>query len=274
MPNFWKRLALATLIPATMLVAVPIRAGVGDLLVAPTRIILDGGRGTQVLLNNIGDEEATYRVSAELRRMRPDGSLVDVEDADATVAELAARDMVVFAPRRVTLPPYQPQAIRISARAPEGLPDGEYRIHLLFRAIPKPRAAEDRQQAEGISFSLTPVYGVTIPVIVRLGRLQVQAAIANVRVAENSGKRAIAVDLTRQGDRSTFGEINVLRAGEEEPIAKVRGIALYTEVNARTVMVPVREDYQGPLSGPVTVEYRASQEEGGDVIAAAQTTLN
>ena len=32
----------------------PANAGVGDLLVAPTRIILNGGRGTEVILNNIG----------------------------------------------------------------------------------------------------------------------------------------------------------------------------------------------------------------------------
>ncbi|RZV49660.1 MAG: molecular chaperone, partial [Sphingomonadaceae bacterium] len=55
---------------ATAIVAMaqPAQAGVGDLLVAPTRVILDGGRGTQIILNNIGEEEATYRVTAELRR--------------------------------------------------------------------------------------------------------------------------------------------------------------------------------------------------------------
>ena len=44
-------------------------AGVGDLLVAPTRIVLDGRKGTEVVLNNIGDEPATYRISVEFRRM-------------------------------------------------------------------------------------------------------------------------------------------------------------------------------------------------------------
>lgn len=31
-------------------------AGVGDLLVAPTRLVLNGGRSAEVILNNIGDE--------------------------------------------------------------------------------------------------------------------------------------------------------------------------------------------------------------------------
>ena len=35
----------------------------GDLLVAPTRIVFDGQRGTEVVLNNIGSETATYRIS-------------------------------------------------------------------------------------------------------------------------------------------------------------------------------------------------------------------
>ena len=57
------------------------KAGVGDLLVAPTRIVLDGRKGAEVILNNIGDEPATYRVSIEFRRMTEDGGLVDVDRA-------------------------------------------------------------------------------------------------------------------------------------------------------------------------------------------------
>ena len=53
----------------------PPRAGVGDLLVAPTRIVLDGRKGAEIVLNNIGDEPATYRISVEFRRMTEDGSL-------------------------------------------------------------------------------------------------------------------------------------------------------------------------------------------------------
>ena len=55
----------------------------GDLLVAPTRVILDGRRGTEVVLSNIGSEEATYRIGLELRRMMENGRLVPVEKPDA-----------------------------------------------------------------------------------------------------------------------------------------------------------------------------------------------
>src|SRR5437764_10775627 len=115
--------------------------------------------------------------------MTPDGQLANV--ADPTAQEKAAADMIVYAPRRVTLAPHQPQAIRIAARPPQGLPDGEYRVHLLFRAIPPatPVVQAAASAAEkGLRFQLTPVYGVTIPVIVRLGNLQATAGIANVHL--------------------------------------------------------------------------------------------
>src|SRR3954453_917315 len=137
----------------------PAYAGVGDLLVAPTRIVLDGRKGAEVILNNIGEEPATYRISIEFRRMTEDGGLVDV--TEPTAEDKAAADMIVYAPRRVTLAPHQPQAIRIAARPPQGLADGEYRVHMLFRAIPPanpvvPAAASE--PAKGLRFQLIPVY--------------------------------------------------------------------------------------------------------------------
>ena len=78
------RATLAALTAAALLFSsTPAAAGIGDLLVAPTRLVLDGRRGTEVILNNIGDEPATYRISVEFRRMTPDGRLVDVTEPSA-----------------------------------------------------------------------------------------------------------------------------------------------------------------------------------------------
>ncbi len=216
-----RHLLSAIALVATGLSATPAAAGVGDLLVAPTRLILNGGRGTEIILKNVGDGTATYRVSAELRRMGPDGKLVEVTDPNAR--EKAAQEMVIFAPRKVTLPPNQPQAIRISARAPAGLADGEYRVHLLFRAIPDPKPVTAPAASTGLAFQLIPIYGVTIPVIVRLGNLSAKAGIADVRVA---GKDSVSLQLSRGGDRSIYGEIRVMKAGVKDPIAFTKGVAV------------------------------------------------
>jgi len=253
--------------------ASPARAGVGDLLVAPTRIILDGRKGTEIILNNIGDEPATYRISVEFRRMTPDGNLEDV--TAPTPQEQAAADMIVYAPRRITLAPHEPQSIRIAARPPQGLPDGEYRAHLLFRAIPPsaPVTATAAEKDSGLRLQLIPIYGITIPVIIRLGNLQATAAISNVSLGKSDGKPVIGLDLTRAGSRSTFGEVRVLKPGVKDPIAIQKAVAVYTELGTRHVTIPVDDAYKGDLSGPVTVQYLETYQDGDEKIAEAQAVL-
>ncbi len=263
----WAGAALALSTIAT----VPAQAS--DLLVAPTRVVLDGARGTEVILNNIGTEEATYRISLELRRMLPDGTLEVIETPNE--AEEAALGMIRYAPRRVVLPPNQPQAIRIAARPDSSLPDGEYRVHMLFRAIPRPRPVteETAPAGEGFSIRLIPIYGVTIPIIVRHGELTATAAISNPRIVQQDGRQALSIDLSRSGDRSTYGEILVTRPGSDVPVSRLRGIAVYPEIGQRSVTLPVNEAFQGPLAGPVTIQYRESDREGGRVIAETRAEL-
>jgi P pilus assembly chaperone PapD len=274
--TFWTRSIGTALAAAAPFVSFssPAQAGIGDLLVAPTRIVLDGRKGAEIVLNNIGDEPAVYRVSVEFRRMEKDGSLDDV--SEPTAADKIAEDMIVYAPRRVTLAPREPQSIRIAARPPQGLPDGEYRVHLLFRAIPPANPVEKPtgETEKGLRFQLTPVYGVTIPIIVRLGNLQAAAGIANVQSAMGTdGKPVISVNLSRSGTRSTFGEVRVLKPGVKDPVALQKAIAVYTEINSRHVDVPVNPDFKGDLKGPVTVQYVETFEDGSHVIAETKAVL-
>jgi P pilus assembly chaperone PapD len=269
--TFIKRLAAALFVPLTLLAPVPATAGVGDLLVAPTRIILNGSRGAEIVLSNIGDEVATYRISVELRRMKEDGTLEDV--AAANDREKAAQGMILYAPRRVTIAPGEPQTIRISARAPQGLADGEYRAHLLFRAVPPPRPVTAPKEVKGIAFELIPIYGVTIPVVIRTGNLQAKVGIANVQLTSQEGKPAISLDLTRAGDRSVFGDVRVFKAGIKDPIAVQRGVAVYTEIGTRHLVIPLQPDHAGAASGPVTVDFVETSDSGPVSMAETKSVL-
>ena len=266
-------IGLTSLATAMMMTSTPAQAA-GDLLVAPTRVVLDGDRGTEVILNNIGSETATYRISLELRRMTADGRLEEVSEEQANAMEQAAKAMIRYAPRRVTLPPNQPQAIRLGVRAPEGLADGEYRVHLLFRAIPEARSVTDQAVPDGgFTIALTPIYGVTIPIIVRYGNLQATAAIANGRMEKDADGQSFAFDLSRSGDRSTYGEIRITKPGVAEPLMIARGIAVYPEVTRRTVSLPVPPEIAAQLNGPVSVAYYESANDGGALIAKSDMVI-
>ncbi len=269
---FIRRFAASLLATAAVL-ATPAQAA-GDLLVAPTRVVLEGSRGTEVILNNIGSEPATYRISLQLKRMNADGALDEVVQTDASEVETKALSMVSFAPRKVTLAPNQPQSIRIGIRAPAGLPDGEYRVHMLFRAIPAARpVSAEANVTSGFAIALNPIYGVSIPVIVRKGQLKAQAGMTNPMLETADGKAALVLSLTRTGGRSTYGRVRVLKPGVAKPVFEARGIAVYTDVEKRDVRIPVSPEEAAAMKGPVIVQYLEEPEAGGKVLVEVKTVI-
>lgn len=270
------RRALSLALAAAMMTTGPAgpAQAAGDLLVAPTRIVLDGRRGAEVILNNIGNEEATYRISLELRRMNDIGRLEDILPENASDAEKAVLEILRFAPRRVTLPPNQPQSVRIGLQATDMLPDGEYRAHMLFRAIPKtPDVVAEDTPASGLKINLIPIYGITIPIIVRKGELKVTAAIANASIARDAEGPVLQFDLQRQGDRSVFGEIHVTRPGVAEPLMVAKGIAVYPERASRLVALPIDVETAAKMPGEVIISYYEAPEAGGGLITQLRTVL-
>ncbi len=269
----FKSIGLAIAACAAALGASPAQAQ-GDLLVAPTRVVINNAGSAEVVLSNIGSEPATYRISAELRRMDEDGDFNEVAEADASPVEKASLGMVSFAPRRITLLPGQPQSVRISIRPPEGLPDGEYRVHLHFRAIPPAVKAEDSAgaPATGVTIKLVPVYGITIPVFLRRGRLEGTATLANAQLVRSAQGTHVELDLSRSGQRSVFGEM-IIKSSDGAVLFNLRGIAIYPEITHRKVRMAVPPEVLPRLKGRVTIEYRELPENGGALLAQTTATF-
>lgn len=263
--------------------AIAVAAGVAwpahasnDLLVAPTRLEFNNRtRSIEVLLSNIGEKPATYRITLVVRRMLADGTLDEVETPNDI--EQRTLDMISYAPRRVVLEPDQPQSIRVAVRKPADLADGEYRVHMMFRAVPDANpiiAAAADVPTGGFAIQLIPIYGITIPVIVRNGALKAQAEILAPRIEQEDGKPMVAFDLVRTGDRSTYGEIRVLKPGRAEPVVRAKGIAVYTEIGSRKVLLPVSADYTGPLKGPATIQYFEIEGDVARLVSEKKVDLN
>jgi P pilus assembly chaperone PapD len=263
----------ASMMGATPLLLIAPAHAAGDLLIAPTRVVFDGRRGTEVILNNIGNEEATYRITLELRRMNDRGRLDDVDPAAANDKEKSALAVIRYAPRRVTLPPNQPQSIRVGLQATDTLPDGEYRAHMLFRAIPKTPAAATQEAGNGLKIQLIPIYGISIPIIVRKGNLQATAALTNVRIAADNEGPTLEFELSRKGDRSVFGEIHVTKPGIAEPLSIAKGIAIYPEVTTRSVSLPIPAEVAAKMHGEIIVSYYEAPEAGGGLITQVRQVL-
>jgi hypothetical protein len=67
--------------------------------------------------------------------------------------------------------------------------------------------------------------------------------------------------------------VRVLKAGVKDPIALQKAVAVYTELDTRHVAVPANPAYKSELTGPVTVQYVETFDDGEHVIAETKTVL-
>jgi hypothetical protein len=227
--------------------AAPAVHALGGLLVAPTRLVFEGRQRTgQLTLVNTGSQTATYRISLVRLRMTENGGFRPVQEPDS--AEQFADTLVRFSPRRVELPPGVPQTVRLQLRLPADLPVGEYRSHLLFRAVPgsAPEDSAGSEPATGVEIRLRAVYGVSIPIIVRQGALAAEVILSDPRVEsvpDAEPATQLAVTLNRSGNRSVYGDLTAVLVRDGRPdlvVGVARGVAVYTPNTRRTCVVPVR----------------------------------
>jgi hypothetical protein len=237
--------SVSSLDPATP--ATPAVPTLGGLLVAPTRLVFEGRQRTgQLTLVNTGAQAATYRISLIRLRMTETGAFREVQEPDS--AEQFADTLVRFSPRRVELPPGVPQTVRLQLRLPADLPAGEYRSHLLFRAVPvsAPEESVRSEPATGVEIALRAVYGVSIPIIVRQGDLAAELTLSDARVESAPGEdppTRLAVTLHRSGNRSVYGDLTAVLVRDGQPdlvVGIAKGLAVYTPNTRRTCVLPVR----------------------------------
>jgi len=222
--------------------------GMGDINLFPKRIVIDDRQRLANLgLYNRAVSTGEYEITVGDMAMQPDGHLVEL----ASLTDPAARALVHTAsgflrwsPRRVSLPGSEAQMVRIMARVPPELAPGEYRSHFTVVSVPPETGGTSIDEAtgaggaDGIGVRIVPRFGISIPVIVRVGQTTLTAGLKDFAlIAQPGGGHALSFKITREGTRSAFGDITVTAPGAKKPVGEVKGIGVYTEIAERSVQI-------------------------------------
>ncbi len=234
--------------------------GLGDVNLFPKRVVLEGRRQiASIGLYNKTANEGDYEIRIVDMAMTPEGRLISFDNglSEADKAKVkTASGFLRYSPRRVTLRGNEAQTIRIMARADAELPDGEYRSHFMVTAIPRDsdgfsiEDATSQTSEGGIGVTIRPRFGISIPVIIRIGDTTLDVGIVNPQLlTARDGSQAVAFTLTRKGTRSAFGDLSITQKGADEPLAIAKGIGVYPEVDFRNLIMPIE---RAPDQPPVT----------------------
>jgi P pilus assembly chaperone PapD len=250
--------------------------GSGDLLVTPTRIVFEGRQRTaEITLVNVGSSTATYRITFVHLRMNEAGGMTEIGASGAEPGEQFADALIRYSPRQVTLEPTMAQTVRMQLRLPADLAPGEYRSHLLFRAVPPPEAAPKTiESVTDFTVRLTAIYGVSIPVIVRHGETSVTGTLSDLDLARPAGADppALRFRIRRAGNQSIFGNLTatfVPSVGKPSVVGLAKGVAVYTPNPARRAELTLRAPPGVILeNGRIHLAY-TKQGKGNETIAEA-----
>lgn len=239
----------------------------GDLLVTPRRIVFEGNRDRQeITLANTGNDTARYTISFVQYRMTEEGTFEQITEPDP--GQHFADPFLRYFPRSVTLAPNESQVVRMQLRRSSGMQTGEYRSHMYFRAVPeeKPLGEEDKlEDSTAIGIRLTPIFGITIPVIIRVGEPVLNVSLSDVKVEEREpDTKWLSLTFNRKGNISVYGDLTVEHTapdGSKAEVGVVRGIAVYTPNEKRTFSFQLRPPEGVDLSkGKLTVRYSGTSE--------------
>ena len=230
-------------------------AAQGNLLITPRRVVFEGQKRTQDLnLANTGIDTAKYNVSVINYRMREDGSFEEITTPDA--GQNFADKNLRFFPRTVTLAPNEAQVVKMQVTRADQLSPGEYRSHIYFRAVPKQTALGTepvKKDSTAIGVRLIPIFGITIPVIIRVGESTTKVNLSDVKLEIiNDTIPRLQFAFNRTGNMSVYGDIVVEHISPSTVITQVgtvRGIAVYTPNSTRR--------FQMELDNKAKVDFRS-----------------
>lgn len=247
----------------------------GNLLVTPTRVVFEGNKQKEEFnLVNIGKDTAIYSISFVQYNQKEDGSYVIIEKSDS--GQMFADPYLRIFPRTVTLAPREQQVIMLQYRRKPDMVAGEYRSHLYFRSEKnyKPLGVENSDKdTTTLSVQLIPIFGISIPIIIRTGAVNVSAALSDLKLdIQQDTIQNLKLTIHRTGNISLDGDIIIQYIpvqGKPYQIGRVTGVSVYTDINKRYVVVKLNNTSGKTLTnGKLKVQYISKGETKKPVVYA------
>ncbi|MDP4291282.1 MAG: molecular chaperone [Bacteroidota bacterium] len=252
----------------------------GNLLISPHRIVFEGQKRTmEINLANTGQDSAKYSISFLQYRMAEDGSYQEITAPEAGLN--FADKNVRFFPRTVMLGPNESQVVKLQLTKADELAPGEYRSHLYFRALSNQKALGEetaKKDTTGISIKIVAVFGITVPVIIRVGESTTATKLTDLKLEKGAdGNHQLLLAINRTGNMSTYGDLTITHIapnGAETQIGVVNGIAVYTPLALRRVKVDLDNKPAVDLSkGKIRAVYSSQSDTHPVKLAEAELTL-
>ena len=206
------------------------------IVVAPTALYLTDGRpASAVTLYNPSDVPEEVTVEARFGYPTTDAEgRVRLELADSVDDPRSSADWIQALPRRLVVPPGERRVVRVLARPPADLPDGEYwtRLVLTSRGQRLPVASGDSGNLRvGLDLAIRTIIAVTY----RKGEVRTGVAVDDFEPRVEGDSLVVRPNLTRREEGAFVGRLDFSLVDAEGEIVRewVEQVAVYRTYHRR-----------------------------------------
>jgi hypothetical protein len=137
---------------------------------------------------------------------------------------------------------------------------------------------DPNRDTTSVSVRLIPIFGITIPVIIRVGDSATEVYLSDLALEKGDNEALyLKMSFNRSGNMSVYGDLNVTHVapnGTETRVGVVNGIAVYTPNTIRNFRIAL--DNQSGVdfsSGKLLITYTAQSDVRPETYATAQLEL-
>ena len=204
-------------------------------VVAPQGVFIDDRvRGGSLELYNPGAEPVDVTVGTAFGYPTSDSlgaTVLELVEGADTTGRSAAAWLEAF-PRRLILQPHERQTVRLLARPPRGLHDGEYWARLVVTARGGSVPVAGVPDSGAVRVALTLEVRTIIAALYRKGAVATGVALSAVRAEHAGDSLRIVGRFVRRGNAAYIGtaRVGLVNAAGKEVAAVDRPIAVYYEL--------------------------------------------
>jgi len=239
----------------TAAVALLVPAVIEAVWVSPTAVFMDDGeRNAQVTIGNASDEAEEVTIELQFGYLDTDSlgtPFIRLLDDPGPEYPSAARWVGLF-PRRARLEPGEKRVVRLFARPPDALADGEYwsRLIVTSRRAANPVTTGDTLLRAGVNLEIRLVTSVTF----RKGALTTGVTLGDLTAVADADSLVVRAGMDRTGTAAYLGtgHFDLVDAGGAVVRQWSTPLAVYYPINRRFVF-----PLEGLAPGTYVVRLRA-----------------
>lgn len=186
---------------------------------------------------------------------------------DDTIPENSAEPWIRFSPKNFTADGRAPQTVRFTLRRKANSEPAEYRSYLeVFcdKVVDTTPQSESNQDSPKIA--IKPRLVQNVPIVVRTGKLEAEISFSDMSVKDEH----IHFNINRKGNRSVYGDVQLVDKTNGDVIAFTRNNSLYTE----TTSVKYKLATKGYPVDKLALRFVEDERYGGTITHQQEVSIN